>query len=292
MISILGTGLSGLVGSRVSALLSDKYGFTNLSKETGFDIMDFPAMEKMIADSPASWVFHFAAFTDVGGAEKEKNLGVDSSSWKLNVNATDVIARACRTSGKRLLYISTDYVFDGTKAGYQEDDTPNPISWYGRTKFEGEEKVKVLGDRALIVRIANPYRAHPVGKKDFLHKMKERLEEGLPIKAPNDQRFSATFIDDIAFALDTLVSTNSSGYYHVVGKTGLSPFEAAQTIVSVFGLDPSLVTSTTYEAFFTGRALPPRLGELKHDKIDALGVTLHTFEEGVREVKKQEEQSV
>ena len=78
-----------------------------------------------------------------------------------------------------MLYISTDYVFDGTKDEYTEDDTPNPQGFYAETKCKGEDAVRELGNMGLIIRIANPYRAHPIGKKDFVHKMKERLEANL-----------------------------------------------------------------------------------------------------------------
>ncbi|MCJ7826336.1 NAD(P)-dependent oxidoreductase [Patescibacteria group bacterium] len=285
---IIGTGLSGLVGSRVTSLLSGKFSFTDLSKETGIDLMDFPKVQKMITSSDSSWVFHFAAYTDVQGAEMEKAKGKKSISWQVNVRATENIVNICRDTGKKLLYISTDYVFDGTKEEYYEDDSPNPILWYGRTKYEGEKLVQTLGIGSLIVRIANPYRSNPVGKIDFVHKILERMNSGLEIQAPSDQLFCPTYIDDLAISLEKLISAEASGIYHVVSLTGITPYEAAKEIALEFGYKDALITPVSYTQYFSGKALPPRHTLLKHDKIDFLGVKLHTFQEGLHILKQQE----
>ena len=285
---IIGTGLSGLVGSRVTALLSERYTFEDLSKETGVDLMDYPRVREMITGSTASWVFHFAAYTNVQAAEEEKEKGTESVSWQVNVEATKNIVDICKDTGKKLLYISTDYVFDGKKDVYEENDTPHPISWYGRTKYEGEVQVQMLGEQSLIVRIANPYRSNPVGKMDFVHKMLERMKSGLAIQAPSDQIFSPTYIDDLAVALDTLVSFNKSGVYHVVSQSGITPYEAAKQIASEFGYADANITSVFYDQYFAGKALPPKQAFIKHDKINTSGVHLHTFCEGLQEIKQQE----
>src|SRR3972149_3124713 len=135
--NILGTGLSGLVGSRVVELLSDEFSFTNLSKETGIDITDSQKLTAEIINSRATWVFHFAAYTDVDGAESQRALSVSSQAWKVNVLATETVVQVWREYHKRLLYISTDYVFDGKKESYTEESAPAPQGWYAVTKYEG-----------------------------------------------------------------------------------------------------------------------------------------------------------
>ena len=80
--------------------------------------------------------------------------------------------------------VDTDYAFDGTKQMYTEADSTNPLSWYATTKSEGAKRVLGLGDKGLVIRISNPYRAHQVGKKDFVHKMLERLLAGSEVVAP------------------------------------------------------------------------------------------------------------
>ena len=289
---IIGTGLSGLVGSRVTQLLSPHFACTDLSKETGVDLLDFALVKERIHTSSAPWVFHFAAFTDVQGAEGQKDQKKDSLSWKVNVGATENIVNICRETGKKLLFISTDYVFDGTKDEYREDDTPNPISWYGRTKYEGETCVQTLGSQALIVRIANPYRSHPVGKMDFVHKMMERMDAGLEIQAPTDQIFCPTFIDDLASSLEKLISLGAHGLYHVVSSTGITPYETARRIALEFGYEKAKITPVSYEEYFSGKALPPKHALLKHDKIDSSGVKLHPLSEGLKKVKLQERKKI
>ncbi len=281
--NILGTGLSGLVGSRVVDLLSADFRFENLSLETGVDITDKKSVDAYIAKSDAPWVFHMAAYTDVQGAEKNHD-----AAWGVNVTATENIADMCKKSGKKLLYIDTDYAFDGKKEFYTEEDTPNPLGWYAKTKSEGAKRVLALGDDGLVIRISNPYRAHPVGKKDFVHKMLERLTAGQPITGATDQLFAPTFIDDIAFALKALVHINAYGIYHVVSSPAITPYDAGLAIAKVWAFDKQLVQKTTFAEMFAGRAPVPQYAALKNDKIKALGVTMHSFMEGIGEVRKQE----
>ncbi|MFH0749327.1 MAG: sugar nucleotide-binding protein [Candidatus Gottesmanbacteria bacterium] len=287
--NILGTGLSGMVGSRVIDLLSPSYKFENLSLETGVDITKPDDLAKRFKASDAPWIFHFAAYTDVQGSEKERDLKEESAAWKVNVAATKYIASLCSELGKRLLYISTDYVFDGTKDEYSENDKPNPQGFYAETKFHGEEAVRELGDNGAIVRIGNPYRANPTTKLDFVHKIKERLSQNLPVAAPTDQIFVCTFIDDLAVAIDAIVKNNVGGIYHVPSKDAVVPYDVMKMIARLYGLNEALVTKTTFAEFFAGRAPIPQKAALKHDKIDALGVMLHSVESGLEEVKKQEE---
>ncbi len=275
--NIIGTGLSGLVGSRIVELLQTRHSFEDLSLDTGVDITQENAVKERITKSVAPWVFHFAAKTDVDGAEAERALGQNSPTWIVNVKATEHIARVCYEAGKRLLYISTDYVFDGTKEFYTEEDAPNPQGFYAFTKYEGEKRV---GEDSLIVRIANPYRK-PDDRPDFVHKILGRLSAGLRLEAPSDQLFIPTLIDDIAYAIEKLIEREAFGIYHIVGSQALSPYEAAKKIAIAFRFDPALVGETTFAAYFEGRAPRPRRAVLKNDKIAKFGIKMHSFDEGL-----------
>lgn len=286
----LGTGLSGLVGSRIVELLAPSHSFVNYSLENGVDITKRDdIISRITGDTESPWVLHLAAYTNVQQAESDWALGEQSAAWKVNVEATQSIVDACKTSGKRMLYVDTDYAFDGTKQSYTEDDVPHPLGWYATTKVEGAKRVSQLGDHGLVIRISNPYRAHPVGKTDFAHKMLERLRNGQDITAPTDQLFVPTFIDDIAYAIDTLMTREASGIYHVVGSQALSPFDAAQTVARVYGCNASLVKPTTFSAYFTGRAPVPQYAVLKIDKLQSLGVVMHGFDDGLQQVKTAED---
>lgn len=278
--NIIGTGLSGLIGSRIVELLSPRFSFEDLSLDTGLDITNERVVHERITKSDAPWVFHFAAKTDVDGAEKERALRTKSPTWIVNVIATEHVVSVCRETGKRLLYLSTDYVFDGTSSEYREDATPKPQGWYAVTKYEGEKRVATLGDCALIVRIANPYGSGG-NKPDFMHKIIEKLNSGQALKAPTDQLFIPTFIDDIANALGILVEHNASGVYHVVGTQALSPYEAAKKIAAAYDLDVSLVGETLFKEYFRRRAPRPKRAVLKSDKIAKFGIQMHSFDEGL-----------
>lgn len=288
VMNIIGTGLSGLVGSRIVQLLGHDHSFEDLSLESGVDITKFDDIEKRLTASTASWVFHFAAFTDVQAAEKEKDRGNESISWKVNVEATKNIVSVCQKLGKHILYLSTDYIFDGKASSYDETSVGNPEGWYAKTKYEGEKIVKG-NNLGLVVRIANPYRSNPVSKKDFMHKILERLKEGLPIAAPTDQKMTATYIDDLAYGIEKLVTMNAGGLYNIPGWDSFSPYEGALMIADVFGIDPKNISQTSFEAYFVNRAPIPQYATLTHDKIESLGIKLHTFREGLVEIKQMEE---
>jgi dTDP-4-dehydrorhamnose reductase len=285
-VKILGTGLTGLVGSRIVELLSGKYQFEGIGRSAGIDIANKNSVLEKIQNSDGEVVLHLAAKTDVDGCEKDKRLGQDGEAWKINVEGTRNIADACFQTEKKLIYISTDFVFDGTKDTYFEQDLPNPVNWYAQTKYEGEKIIQELESPWNIVRIAYPYRAK-FTKSDFFRSILKRLQEGNPIIAVTDHIFTPTFIDDIAFALDAIINSSSTGIFHVVGSQSLSPFDAAKLIADEFGLDKSNIAKTTRSKFFVDRAPRPFQLALKNDRITKLGIPMRTFEEGLGEIKKQ-----
>jgi dTDP-4-dehydrorhamnose reductase len=282
---IIGTGLSGLVGSRIIELLTPEFTFENLSLETGIDITDNRVLTEKISQSDASWVFHFAAKTDVESCENDKVLGEKGLAWILNANTTKNLADICQTTQKKLLYISTDMVFDGTKDTYDESDAPNPLSWYGYTKYAGEKHVQILNESGLIVRIANPYRIRGPGKPDFVHKILDRLDGGLPVTAPADQIFTPTYIDDIAMGIKYLVKNNISGIYHLVGDDSMSPYAAALEIADVFSKDRRNISPATMAEYFKNRAPRPLHASLKNVKIKNCGIDMSPFQNGLKKIK-------
>lgn len=283
---ILGTGLSGLVGSRVVELLEDKYEFVDLSLNTGVDISDYDEVLDKFKTSYTDVVLHMAAKTDVDGCEDDKILGEEGQAWVVNVTGTQNIVDAAKKTNKKVIYISTDFVFDGTKDSYVETDTPDPVNWYAITKYEGEELLIKSGLKYTIVRLAYPYRSKPVGKTDFVNKIIENAKRGLDLPSLTDHVFTPTFIDDIAYALDMLISRNLTGIYHVVGSESLTPYQATEKILEVFNMKGKIVP-VTRDDYFRNRAFRPCRLAIKNDKISKLGVRMLGFTEGLSEVKKQ-----
>ncbi len=278
---IIGTGLSGLVGSRVVKLLEPAFEFENLSLETGVDITQNQVVKNKFSASKAQWVFHFAAVTDLEAAEHERHLGNKSLAWRVNVEGTRNITESAKACGKRVLYLSTDFVFDGKNGPYTEESTPNPLSWYSVTKYEGEKLVAGLKDAGLILRIAFPYQAANLGRPDFVHRIMKELRSGERIEAPSDQRITPTYIDDVARVIQVLARNEASGIYHAVGSEALSPFDAAMLIAKTHRLDESKIAPVTHVSYYKDRAPRPFHAVLKNDKIESLGIHTIPFSEGV-----------
>lgn len=283
---ILGTGLTGLVGSRIVELLGEKYSFENVSRSTGVDVTNREQVLSAVTSSDAPYVVHLTAKTDVDGCEKDKELGIDGEAWKINVLGTQYIAEACLQSNKKLLYISTDFVFDGEKGEYGEEDITNPKNWYGVTKYEGEKVVQDSGASFAIIRLAYPFGSPYGKKKDFVQAIISRLAHTEPVLGVTNHVFTPTYLDDFVMALDALIQNNSRGIYHVVGSESLTPFDAAVKIARTFGYDESLVQQTTRETFFEDRAIRPYNLSLKNDRIQKLGIKMRTFSEGLDALRR------
>ncbi len=286
---IIGTGLSGLVGSRIVELLSPEFEFEDISRKTGTDITDKEAVLTRLQKSDAKFVVHMAAYTQVDEAEKDKDLKENSAAWKINVAGTRNVVEAAEKTGKHIVYVSTDMVFPGTKnrpERYSEEDETNPVGWYAITKAEAEKVVEQSSVPWTILRIAYPYRAN-FEKKEYVRIFKWLLEEKREIKAVADHFFTPTFIDDLSQVFSLIFKQNLTGIYHAGGHTSISPYEAALAVAKEFGLDASLVSKTTREEYFAGKAPRAFNLALNSDKIESLGVKMRGFEEGLREIKKQ-----
>ncbi len=280
---ILGTGLSGLVGSRIVELLSDRVEF----EHSDVDITDEQLITEKIKSSDASFVLHLAAKARVDACELDRDQKEEGEAWKMNVLGTKNVANACSFSGKKIIYISTDFVFDGEKSPYDENSIPNPLNWYGQTKLLGEKVIISTKNLSwIIARIAFPYRCH-FKRNDFVSAIIELFKKNQPVVAVTDQIFTPTFIDDLAEALFVLLQKNEQGVFHIVGSLSISPYNAALLIAKKFDFDSSLMTKTTREEFFKNRAKRPFRLELKNDKIAKLGVKMSTFEEGLKRLKEQ-----
>jgi len=249
--TIIGTGLSGMVGSRLVELFSDKYRFINLDLTTNIDITDAVAVNQALsqhqpaspADGPTT-VIHLAAFTDVSKAYEEKD-NKQGMVYQVNTEGTRNIAQACQKYGHYLIHISTDFVFDGEKeTPYTEADKPNPIEWYGQTKFWAEQAVQKSNCQHVIVRIAFPFRSHFPQKLDLVRNILQKLKTNSLYPMFTDQIITPTFIDDICQALHVFINKKPTGIYHLVGSTSLSPYQLAQKINQVFNLKADIKPSS------------------------------------------------
>ena len=296
---IIGTGLSGLVGSRIVELLQNIHEFVDLSLDSGVDITDFDQLKSVFdKHQDAEVVLHLAAFTDVNAAFKQKD---DKSGlcYRVNVLGTENLAKLCREADKYLIHISTDFVFDGKNpptGGYTEKDIPFPIEWYGQTKLWSEKKVQQLSQNYIILRLAFPFKAKPSPKKleprvklDLVRKIKDNLEKRKTLSMFTDQIITPTFIDDVAEIIKYVFKNKPQGIYHLVGSRSLSPFDLAQRIAQTFNLDRRLIKPLLLKEF-TKIDLRPRQAKmiLSNKKlVRDFGIKMHTVEEALQLMKEQ-----
>lgn len=283
-------GGSGLVGSRFIELYNKVFEI-NSPEVTEVDILEKGAVLKKIEQFNPDTVINFAAYTNVEEAQKQKG-DKNGICYLINVVGAKNIAEGCKKFNKKLIHISTEYVFDGTKelSPYTEEDKPNPINWYGETKFYAEQEVLESGCNLSIVRICMPFSACYELKKDVARFFLEQLKTGNAIKAIADQRITPTLVSDIAAGLKTLIDADSSGLYHVSSTDSMSPLEFAKTIAEVFSFDNPKIQPILLEEYNKSKeAKLLRYSWLDCSKFEAEfgGNILHTIEEAVRLFKAE-----
>ena len=238
---VLVTGAQGMLGSVLLPCLQSEHQVCGVDQKD-FDIGEEAAVGRAFRELRPEFVFHLAAFTDVDGCEANP-----SKAEQVNALGTRNVARACAEIGAGLLYVSTDYVFDGRgKRPYREDDCPNPIGVYGLTKLRGERHVQALVARHMIVRSSWLY--GPCGK-NFVATILKLAKEGGDLRVVSDQRGSPTYTRHLALKLVELFATRAYGVFHVTGSGDCSWFEFAGAIMQSGGYPQLRVTPiTTQEA--------------------------------------------
>jgi len=236
-VRILVTGAQGMLASALLPYLQAEHQVCGVDLKD-FDIGDEAAVWRAFRELRPEFVFHLAAFTDVDGCEANPQ-----KAEQVNALGTRNVAGACAEVGAGMLYVSTDYVFDGRgKRPYREDDCPNPLSVYGLTKLQGERYVQALVARHLIVRSSWLYGP---GGKNFVATILRLAREGRDLRVVSDQRGSPTYTRHLALTLAELMAARIGGVLHVTGGGECSWFEFAQAIVKTGGFSQVRVTPIT-----------------------------------------------
>jgi len=189
---------------------------------------------------PPEVIINCAAYTAVDRAETERE-----TAMLINGEGAGNVVRTARTVGARIVYISTDYIFDGKKkTPWREDDPPDPINWYGRTKLEGEKQTRDACPDALIVRIQWLY--GPEGK-NFLETILRLAEERDELRVVDDQRGAPTYTVDLARAIRTLIEGKHQGVYNVANSGETTWFDFAREIMARTGKNVPVVPISTDE---------------------------------------------
>jgi len=239
---ILVTGALGLLGQEVVQVCrsqGDAAIATDIaSPQDCLDITSPAAIDGYLASAKPDWVINCAAYTDVDGCEKNEDL-----AFELNARAPGNLARACERHGSRLLHISTDYIFDGEKqTPYTEDDDPDPVNTYGRSKRAGEVSVQEGVERYIIVRTQWLFGPHG---KNFVSTILGFAQERDTLHVVNDQWGSPTYAKDLARAVRILIGCDSRGIFHVRNRGKATWFQLARRAVDLLGLPTRLIPVET-----------------------------------------------
>ena len=183
---------------------------------------------------------HLAAMADVGAAERDPER-----AWAVNVGGTSEIVRQCREHDARLVFMSTEYVFDGASGPYDEDDSPAPTTQYGRTKLDAEREVASLGDRGSIVRTSIVYGWPLQRHRNFVPMLIERLRSGQPYPASTSVMRSPVYVEHLADGVAGLVEQRLPGVHHIAGRDWVSMYDFALAVADAFELDRELVRPGT-----------------------------------------------
>jgi dTDP-4-dehydrorhamnose reductase len=257
------TGAGGQVGHELVTALA-RHDVTAVD-HAALDVCDREAVRAAIAASGPDVVVHTAAWTAVDACE-----GDPERAQRVNAGGTANVTAAARSVNARVVYFSTDYVFDGTKRDpYVESDPPNPQSEYGKSKLGGE---RALGPDDTIVRISWVCGRHGTNMVKTILRL---ATEHDTLQFVDDQRGNPTFADDAAGMVARLVDDERAGLFHVTNQGAVSWFEFAQSVLSAAGLDPARVSPIATADLVPARPAPrPANSVLANDALRAAGIPL------------------
>lgn len=291
---IMVIGGSGLLGSKVlkeSTMEFDTIGTYNSHPFSmkdvttkDLDIRDEKEVEFFIQNHNPDYIVLTAAFTNVDKCELNKKDVFD-----INVKGTSNVVKVAEKLGTKLLYISTDYVFDGTKGFYKENDEPNPINYYGKTKLEGEIEVRNNCKNYVICRVSSLYGWNIItNKQNFATWVIQKLKSKDELTLFADQHTTPTFVDNIAEVIIEICKTDRKGIYHLASSECISRFEFGMKVAEIFQFDKNLIRPITTENLNLPAKRPKKccldISKAKKE----LKTKLLTVEEALTEMKRQE----
>ncbi|MEY8700215.1 dTDP-4-dehydrorhamnose reductase [Streptococcus ferus] len=280
---ILITGSNGQLGTELRHLLDERKQEYVAVDVAEMDITDADKVDDVFSQVKPSLVYHCAAYTAVDAAEDEgKEL-----NYAINVTGTENIAQACHKYGATLVYISTDYVFDGQKPVGQEwleDDQPDPKTEYGRTKRLGEEAVEKYSDQFYIIRTAWVFGNYG---KNFVFTMQNLAKTHPKLTVVSDQHGRPTWTRTLAEFMTYLAENQKAfGYYHLSNdaKEDTTWYDFAKEILKDTDVEVLPVDSSQFPA----KAKRPLNSTMSLAKAKATGFVIPTWQEALQEFYKQD----
>jgi dTDP-4-dehydrorhamnose reductase len=235
------------------------------------ELTDAVALEKVFSEIRPDLVVHLAAMADVNACEREP-----AAATAVNLSSTAEIVKHCQFYGARLLFVSTEYVFDGNWGFYREDAIPNPATYYGRTKWEAERVVANLDAAGAVLRTSLVYGWTGPGRRNFVPYLVKRLQRGETYRGDTGVMRSPIYVEHLADSIARLVEVFHHGIHHVAGNNWVSMYDFARAVAAEFGLEPGLIAPAE-----GNRDVPDRLGLDCEQTVQRLGLEHYGLAEGL-----------
>jgi len=261
-LKILVTGKEGQLGYALQELSENQFEFTwKFTDRSELDITDSIKTQSVLKQFKPDWIINTAAYTDVDGAESNEEI-----AYKVNADGPYILAKSAKEIGAKLVHISTDYVFDGTKKeSYSENDKPNPLQVYGKSKHKGELLIQDTNISGFIIRTSWVYGYYG---KNFVNTMLKLAEEKDEIQVVDDQFGSPTYVNDLAEAILRLIinySITKMEILHFSNKGRTSWYEFADYLISIKNINCNINRISTEK--FNQISKRPKLSEFNLNKI-------------------------
>jgi dTDP-4-dehydrorhamnose reductase len=222
-------------------------------------------------------VVHAGAMSKPDDCEKDQ-----WAAFVVNVEGTVTLLTNAAAYGSHFIFLSTDFIFDGARGMYNEDDAPGPVNYYGKTKLEAEEAVRDYEYDWAIVRTVLVYGKPQDKRGNILSVVKEKLEKKEEYAVFNDQVRTPTFAGDLAAGIVAMIKKKAKGIYHLSGEEVLTPYEMACRLAAYFGYDSSLIKKVTAAEFKQPAVRPLKTGfDISKAKRE-LGYAPVSFDEGLK----------
>ena len=265
---------SGRGEARVNIPEGKKYLYVPLDITNGIDVLDKITLHK------PDVIIHTAAITQIDDCEADK-IG----SWNTNVTATRFLISAAADVNARLIYISTDFVFDGLNGPYIETDLPAPINYYGSTKVAAEKSVIDSNLNWCIIRTVLVYGNILTGNRsNIISWVQQNLKEGKKISVVTDQWRTPTYVNDLVDGILLALDKNASGIYHISGAEMLTPYEIATATAKYLGLDETLIEKVDAASFSQVAKRPAKTGFIIDKATKELGFQPLSFTAGLQKM--------
>jgi dTDP-4-dehydrorhamnose reductase len=297
MKTVLITGSNGLLGQKLIdlalaqsdiSLVATSSGSSRHPIKVGYtyqelDVCDNDALRAAIVKHQPQAIIHTAAMTNVDACESNQE-----ACEKLNVTAVASLATLCQEFNIQLIHLSTDFIFDGANGPYSEDDNPNPLSFYGQSKWKAEQAIVASGCKFAILRTIIVYGvATAMSRSNIVLWAKNALEKGETISVVNDQWRMPTLAEDLAAACIAAVQKEVQGVFNVSGKDLMNMVELVNQVADFWHLDKTLIRPISSASLNQAAKRPPKTGFVLAKAISQLGYQPHSFIEGLALVDAQ-----